>query len=75
MNRYSDIDRDSGVVQYEYGDDYINVRFSDGATYYYNYASAGAHHIERMKILANRDDGLNAYINEHVAKRYARRER
>lgn len=75
MQRYSDIDRDSGVVAYESGDDCIIVRFSDGATYHYNYASAGSYHIENMKKLADRGDGLNAYINEHVAKRYARRKR
>lgn len=72
MQRYSDIDRDSGVVQYESGDDYIKVKFSDGAVYLYNYASAGSHHIENMKRLAARGDGLNAYINKHVSKKYVR---
>jgi len=32
-----------------------------------------SHHIERMKGLAARGDGLNAYINEHVRKAYARK--
>ncbi|PCI52522.1 MAG: hypothetical protein COB36_14900 [Alphaproteobacteria bacterium] len=73
MQRYSDIDRDSGVTQFESGDDFIKVKFSDGAIYLYNYASAGSHHIENMKKLAARGDGLNAYINKHVAKRYVRR--
>lgn len=72
MQRYSDIDRDSGVVQYESGNDYIKVKFSDGAVYLYNYASAGSHHIENMKRLAAKGDGLNAYINKHVSNRYVR---
>ena len=75
MQRYSDIDRDSGVVAYETGQDYIRVQFSDGAIYLYTYRSAGSHHIESMKRLAARGDGLNAYINDHVAKRYERKER
>jgi hypothetical protein len=74
MQRYSDIDRDSGVVAYEIGNDFIRVRFSDGAIYLYTYASAGRHNIEQMKVLAARGDGLNAYINDHVKKGYARRE-
>ncbi len=75
MQRYSDIDRDSGVVAFECAADYIRDRFSDGAIYLYTYASAGQLHIESMKKLAIRGDGLNAYINDHVKKSYARKER
>ena len=74
MERYSDIDRDSGVIAYECGSDFIRVRFSDGAIYLYTYRSAGQHHIENMKGLAKRGDGLNAYINDHAKKGYERRE-
>ena len=75
MDRYSDIDRDSGVVLYETGPDFIRVQFSDGSTYLYTYRSAGQRHVEAMKILAKRGDGLNAYINDHVRKSYERKER
>ncbi|HHJ17593.1 MAG TPA: hypothetical protein ENJ80_12925 [Gammaproteobacteria bacterium] len=75
MQRYSDVDRDSGVVAYETGADFIRIKFSDGTVYLYTYSSAGTHHIERMKALAMRGDGLNAYINEHVRKAYARKEK
>lgn len=74
MERYSDIDRDSGVVAYEIGDDFIRVRFSTGAIYLYTYISAGPHHIEQMKILATRGDGLNAYINDNTSKLYEYKE-
>ena len=70
MQRYSDIDRDSGVVAYEYGADFIRVRFSDGEIYLYTYRSAGSENIEKMKSLADIGDGLNAYINRHVRKLY-----
>lgn len=75
MERYSDIDRDSGVVAYESGSDFIRVQFSDGSMYLYTYRSAGQRHIEAMKALASRGDGLNAYINDHARKSYERRER
>ena len=74
MNRYSDIDRGSGVNAHEYGRDFIRVQFTTGATYRYAYASAGQRNIETMKQLADRGDGLNAFINDHAKKGYARRE-
>ncbi len=75
MERYSDIDRDSGVVQYESGPDFIRVKFNDSSVYLYTYKSAGSQHIEKMKELAIRGDGLNAYINDYVSKSYERKER
>ena len=75
MERYKDIDGDSGVVAYEYGDDYIRVQFSTGKIYLYTYASAGSNNIEQMKVLVRNGEGLNAYINTRVKKKYARKER
>jgi hypothetical protein len=75
MERYSDIDRDSGVVAYETGTDFIRVQFSDGAIYLYTYRSAGQRDIDAMKALAARGDGLNAYINNYAKKSYERKER
>ncbi len=75
MERYSDIDRDSGVVRYEMGPDFIRVQFSDGSQYLYTNISAGSHHIENMKQLARGGDGLNAYINQHAKKAHQRQER
>ncbi len=75
MKIYKDIDGDSGVIGYEYGNDYIRVEFSTGAIYLYTYQSAGTSNIERMKSLADAGDGLNAFINTYVRKLYAEKER
>lgn len=72
MQPYGDIDRDSGVRRFQIGSDYLEVEFKDGKSYRYTYATAGSFHIERMKELALRGEGLNAYINDHVRKRYQR---
>jgi hypothetical protein len=69
------VNGDSGVTAYEIGDDWIRVRFSTGAVYLYTAASAGTANIERMKVLAARGDGLNAFINTTVRQAYARKER
>ena len=75
MERYRDIDGDSGIAEYEPGTDYIRVKFKDGSVYLYTYASAGSSNIEEMKRLAAAGDGLNAFINRNVRKRYAKKER
>lgn len=75
MERYMDIDNDSGVAAYEIGADFIRVQFKDGSIYRYTYASAGQQNIEQMKALARAGDGLNAYINRNVRKLYVVKER
>jgi hypothetical protein len=67
MRLYRDIDRDSGVSAYEYGDDWIIVQFIRGGTYEYRAAKIGSTHISNMKRLADSGEGLNAYINTHSA--------
>ena len=75
MERYMNIDGDSGVAGYESGADFIRVQFSDGSVYLYTYASAGSQAIEQMKALAAAGRGLNAFINTNAKKSYARKER
>ena len=74
MERYGDINGDSGVSAYEIGVDFVRVQFSRGATYLYTYSSAGSVNIEQMKILAQKGDGLNSFINTSVCKLYAQKE-
>jgi hypothetical protein len=70
MKPYRDIDRDSGVSAYEYGDDWISVQFKHGGTYTYRSSRIGAAHIATMKRLADSGEGLNAYIiNNHDVKK------
>lgn len=75
MERYLNLGGDSGVVGYETGSDFIRVQFSDGSIYLYTHSSCGGPNCERMKSLATVGEGLNAFINRHVKKGYARRER
>jgi len=63
MKAYKDINGDSGVSAYDYGDDWIKVQFKHGGTYEYRASKIGSAHISTMKRLADSGDGLNAYIN------------
>lgn len=74
MQKYQDINGDTGVFAYEDGDGFIAVKFKDNATYLYTNESAGSHNITQMKTLAQNGDGLNSFINRNVKKRYARKQ-
>ena len=76
MQPYRDLSGKSGVQSYDYGDDWITVRFRLGGAYVYvyDYASTGSHHVERMKELPRLGLGLSTYISQHVRGAYARKE-
>lgn len=71
MERYKDIKGDSGVQSYEIGSDYIIVQFIHDGSYLYNYKIPGSSHVERMKKLAVKGQGLSTYISKNIKKKYA----
>ncbi len=75
MTRYKNLSGDSGVDEYDPGDDFIKVRFK-GSTiiYVYTFASAGESHISEMKRLASIGQGLATYIAQHTRKLVERKE-
>lgn len=67
MEKYRDIDGDSGISEYEIGEDLIKVKFfKTDKIYIYSHKKAGSCHVEKMKDLALRGNGLNKYINKNV---------
>ena len=57
------INTDSGIVEYEYGSNWIHVHFKNGGLYEYKSSSVAIRQIENMKQLAESQDGLGTYIN------------
>lgn len=74
MERYQNLEGDSGVTSYESGADYIKVQFRNGVTYVYDHVKPGAEHVEHMKELARAGRGLSTYISRHVRTAFARKE-
>lgn len=73
LEHYLDLNHDSGVANYEIGNEFIRVQFKKKSKIYtYSYASAGYQHVENMKQLAQDGDGLNAYINKNVYHLYVK---
>jgi hypothetical protein len=61
----------SGVSAYNIGPKFIIVQFKSGDRYLYNYSHPGRRHVEAMKILAMRNEGLATYISQYVRENYA----
>jgi len=73
MQPYANSSGKSAVTAFTFDDESITVEFKRGAAYLYTYQSAGAHHVEQMKMLAQAGQGLGTYIIKNVAKSYASR--
>lgn len=67
MKIYRDLDGDSGISAYDYGEDWIRVQFKGGIVYEYEASMIGQAHITAMKALADDGEGLNAYIMRNPA--------
>lgn len=70
MKKYRNSSGRSGVLAFEAGADHIIIKFTSGDTYLYSYKIPGKVHVEKMKELANKGEGLATYINQHVRERY-----
>ena len=71
MVRYQN--RSGGSGAYETGANYITVKFSGTSrSYTYSNRVASITHVDNMKMLAARGQGLNSYINRYVKYLYDR---
>lgn len=61
------------MVAYQIGSESIIVKFVDGWLYSYTYESAGTDHVEHMKQLAARGQGLSGFISSNVRNGYAKK--
>ncbi|HCS40356.1 MAG TPA: hypothetical protein DIW44_12330 [Anaerolineaceae bacterium] len=72
MEKYANLNGDSGISGFEIGEDWIRVYFTNNSTYKYTHKSAGYKNIEIMKRLATEGRGLHNYINIHTRFAYER---
>jgi hypothetical protein len=73
MNHYLNLNGKSGIEAYEIFDTYIAVKFKNTHKIYtYSYQLAGKAHVDNMKFLAQKGQGLNSYIMENVRDLYDR---
>lgn len=73
--RYRNLNGDSGVSHYAIGVDFIAIQFGDPIVYVYDYVRPGRDRVEKMKELAGAGRGLGTYVNKHVRKAFARKQR
>lgn len=74
MEKYSNINGNSGVIAYDLGHDFIRVKFINNSIYLYTVESAGRENINQMKSLAKKGLGLSTFISQFINCHYAKRE-
>jgi hypothetical protein len=76
METYENRGGNSGVSEFEIGQDFVWVAFSDRWKYLYTVAGVGSQNIEEMKTRAQGGQCLNTFINqnEDVRNGYDRKE-
>jgi hypothetical protein len=62
MKEYKNVHGSSSVLAYEYGNDWIQVKFESGTTCKYTYKNSGRFNVEAMKQCADNGKGLSSYI-------------
>lgn len=68
MKHYLNTDGDSGILAYECGRDWIDIRWADGI-YRYTAQKVGLTNVREMKRLAATGHDLNTFINQHARVR------
>lgn len=70
MQRYGNQSGSSGVVAFELGEEFIDVKFRSGEIYHYTSRRPGFRDVAHMKELALRGEGLSTFISRHIRTRY-----
>jgi hypothetical protein len=67
MKRYNDRSGASGILAYNIGKDFIEIKFKTEPSFIYIYSNKlnGKKHIDAMKKLAAHGEGLSTYISQH----------
>jgi hypothetical protein len=66
MVRYLNKNGNSPITHFQIEAERIIVWFKLGKSYSYSYNKAGQHHVEQMKLLAQKGVRLSAYISYNV---------
>ena len=75
MTPYANRSGDSGIFEYELGENSIRIRFvNDHKIYVYDQSKPGRAHVERMSHLAIAGKGLATYISRNVKANYSHTE-
>ena len=75
MEKYMNLNGNSGVESYEIGRHSITIEFKDGNVYLYTFRSAGRVNVEKMQELARAGRGLNTFVSQNIRAAFAEKVR
>ena len=70
LKKYKDLSGSAGVIGYKFVANAIILQFEDKELYLYDNPIPAKHHIEQMKIQAEKGKRLTAYVNENIRDYY-----
>ncbi len=70
VKKYKNLSGNSGVLKYEIFTEHIIIQFKSQGSYYFSYKNPGQVHVEKMKDLAEKGQGLSTYISKYVKNNY-----
>ncbi len=71
METYRNLGMNSGVKYFQIGNSFIEIIFKHNPRVYrYSYIIPGKIHVDNMKILALKGQGLNSYIKKYVGNKF-----
>jgi len=74
IEKYKNISRNAGVIHFQIGDNFIELRFNNaGLVYKYNGMKPGIVHVSNMKRLTKSGKGLTTYRNKEVKSYYSKK--
>ena len=74
IEKYKNLSRNSGVIHYQIGDNFIELRFNNaGLVYKYTSTNPGKSYVSEMKKLAKLGKGLTSYRNIKVKSFYSKK--
>lgn len=71
MKAYQNLSGNSGIKAYEILPEAIQIEFTDGSIYRYDYNIPGQREVRIMKALAQKGIGLTTFINQEIRENFA----
>jgi len=66
MEQYKNLSGQEPIGSFDIESSWIDVQYNDSAVYRYSHITPGREHVEQMKALARKGEGLADYISTHI---------
>lgn len=72
MEIYKSINENSNIKAFEYGPNFIIIKYNDGVEFLYDHQKPGLDKVTKMIELAKKGQGLSDYLENSIKKNFAK---